>query len=114
VDRVSQEIRTLASLRKVRLQKTCIDDRVHDSLAHSAQRFDVPRDEMSPTGRPTLYTVDEVAALLRTSRKAVYLMTERRQLPGVVRIGRRLLFRTGALLDWLRQKESAPSLEEQR
>jgi hypothetical protein len=38
-------------------------------------------------------------------------MVERRQLPGVVRIRRRVLFRTEALLDWVHQK-SAPSLEE--
>ena len=43
---------------------------------------------------PLLATVDETAALLRTSRKAVYAMIERRQLPGVVRIGRRVLIRT--------------------
>lgn len=59
---------------------------------------------------PTLLTSSEVAALLRTSRKAVYAMAERAQLPGVVRINRRLLFREDALLDWLRQK-STPSLE---
>ena len=63
---------------------------------------------MSPT--PILLTPSEVADLLRTSRKAVYTMVERAQLPGVVRIGRRVLVREDALLDWLRQK-STPSLE---
>ncbi len=62
-----------------------------------------------PDDLPLLATVDETAALLRTSRKAVYSMVERRQLPGVTRIGRRVLFRRPALLDWLRQK-STPSL----
>jgi excisionase family DNA binding protein len=57
-----------------------------------------------------LLTIDEVGALLRTSRKAIYAMVERGQLPGVVRIGRRLLVREDALLDWLGQK-STPSLE---
>jgi hypothetical protein len=38
---------------------------------------------------------------------ASYAMVERRQLPGVVRIRRRVLFRTEALLDWVHQK-SAP------
>ena len=59
---------------------------------------------------PLLATVDETAALLRTSRKAIYSMIERGQLPGVTRIGRRVLIRTRDLLDWLGQK-STPSLE---
>ena len=63
---------------------------------------------MSPT--PILLTATEVAELLRTSRKAIYTMIERAQLPGVTRIGRRVLVRQDALLDWLRQK-STPSLE---
>jgi excisionase family DNA binding protein len=57
-----------------------------------------------------LLTTAEVAELLRTSRKAVYAMVERGQLPGVLRIGRRVLVRQDALVDWLRQK-STPSLE---
>ncbi len=56
------------------------------------------------TAPPELLTVVEVASVLRTSRKAVYAMIERRQLPGVVRIGRRVLVRSDELLDWLRQK----------
>jgi len=56
---------------------------------------------------PVLLTIDEAAALLRTTRRAIYAMVERRQLPGVVRIRRRVLFRTTALLDWVDQK-SAP------
>ena len=60
---------------------------------------------------PVLLTVAETAALLRTSRKAVYAMVERGQLPGVIRIGRRLLFRRDALVDWLDQKD-APSPKE--
>ena len=62
------------------------------------------------TDLPLLATVDETAALLRTTRKAVYSMIERGQLPGVTRIGRRVLIRTSDLLDWLGQK-STPSLE---
>ena len=56
-------------------------------------------------------TVDEAAALLRTTRRAIYAMIERRQLPGVIRIRRRVLFRADDLLDWLDQKR-APSPEE--
>jgi excisionase family DNA binding protein len=60
---------------------------------------------------PVLLTVPEAAGLLRTTTRGVHAMVERRQLPGVVRIRRRVLFRTEALLDWVHQK-SAPSLEE--
>jgi excisionase family DNA binding protein len=60
--------------------------------------------------KPVLLTPTEVAELLRTSRKAIYTMVERAQLPGIVRIGRRVLVREDALLDWLGQK-STPSLE---
>lgn len=59
---------------------------------------------------PILLTVGEAAALLRTSPKAVYALVERRQLAGVVRLGRRLLFRRDILLEWLGQK-STPSQE---
>ena len=61
--------------------------------------------------RPVLQTVDEVAALLRTSPTAVYAMVARRQLPGVTRLGRRVLFRTDDLLRWLDQNR-APSPKE--
>lgn len=61
--------------------------------------------------QPVLLTVDETATLLPTSRSAVYVMVERRQLPGVTRIGRRVLFRYADLLDWLDQKR-APSPKE--
>jgi excisionase family DNA binding protein len=54
------------------------------------------------------FTAREVAQLLRTTVKAVYALAERGLLPGVTRLGRRLLFRRAELLDWLRQK-SAPS-----
>ena len=60
---------------------------------------------------PILLTVDEAADLLRTTRRAIYAMIARRQLPGVVRVRRRVLLRSEALLHWLEQK-SAPSLEE--
>ena len=66
---------------------------------------------MNLSDLPGLLTVDETASLLRTSRKAVYAMAERAQLPGVTRIGRRLLVRSGELLHWLDQK-SALSLKE--
>lgn len=60
---------------------------------------------------PVLLTVDEAADLLRTSRRAIYAMVERHQLPGIVRIQRRVLLRTSELLEWLDQKR-APSFKE--
>ncbi len=44
------------------------------------------------------YTVKETARLLRTTEKAVYLKVERGQLPGVTRIGRRVLVRRDVVL----------------
>jgi excisionase family DNA binding protein len=80
--------------------------------------FLTPSDRTAPHGErrrertlPVLITVDEAADLLRTSRRAIYMMLERHQLPGVTRIGRRVLFRSADLLDWLDQKR-APSPEE--
>jgi excisionase family DNA binding protein len=73
-----------------------------ESTSRSPQRHQV---------LPMLLTVDEAANVLRTTRRAIYAMVERRQLPGVVRIRRRVLVRADALLHWLEQK-SAPSLEE--
>jgi excisionase family DNA binding protein len=65
----------------------------------------------TPGRGPSLLKIIEVADLLRTSNKAIYAMVERGQLPGVVRIGRRVLIREDALLDWLGQKSSTASLE---
>ncbi len=66
---------------------------------------------MSVRFLPHLLTLAEVADLLRTSPKATYAMIARGQLPGVVRIGRRVLVHADELVDWLDQKRT-PSLEE--
>ena len=62
---------------------------------------------------PMLMTVDEVSIVLRTSQKAIYSMIERGQLPGVCRIGRRVLIKRVALLDFL-DHTSTPSPKEHR
>lgn len=77
----------------------------------------VHRSALIPGGagaQPVLQTVDDVAQLLRTTNRAIYAMVERRQLPGIVRIGRRVLFRTADLLDWLNQKSAPSQRSEQR
>ena len=54
-----------------------------------------------------LLTVDEVADLLRTSRKAVYALVERGQLVGVRRLGRRVLVHREELLSALCEKRAS-------
>ena len=53
-----------------------------------------------PLGRFFL-TVGEVAAMLRTNRRVIYATAERGQLPGLRRVGRRLLVQRAELLEWL-------------
>ena len=67
--------------------------------------------EAQTTAEPMLMTAEETAELLRTSRKGIYAMTARGQLPSVARICRRVLYRRDVLVDWLDQKRT-PSLEE--
>ena len=62
---------------------------------------------------PLLLTVAEVATLLRTSRKAAYAMIERGLMPGVTRIGRRVLVRSADLLNFLDHNRT-PSPQEYR
>jgi excisionase family DNA binding protein len=57
-----------------------------------------PSDDRSRHTLPMLLTVDEAAHLLRTSRRAIYAMMGRHQLPGVVHIRRRVLVRSADLL----------------
>ena len=69
---------------------------------HASVSQQVGSEEWAP-----LLTASEVAVVLRTSRKAVYAMAERAQLPGVTRIGRRLLVRRDDLLSWLDERRAA-------
>ena len=50
-----------------------------------------------------LMTADELAMWLQCSRRAVYDRVYRGQLPGPVRVGRRLYFMRESVLSWLRE-----------
>jgi excisionase family DNA binding protein len=76
-------------------------EQIGSSFRTSAQRPSLPE------GWPSLLTASEVAVALRTSCKAVYAMAARAQLPGVTRIGRRLLVRRDDLLSWLDEGRAA-------
>jgi excisionase family DNA binding protein len=56
---------------------------------------------------PAFLTAAEVADLLRTTRKAIYARAERGLLPGVIRLGRRLLIDRDELLRWLAERRAA-------
>ena len=56
-------------------------------------------------------SVDDIAKHLGVAKDSIYRWIERRHLPGVIRIRRRVLFRADDLLHWLDQKR-APSPEE--
>jgi excisionase family DNA binding protein len=81
-----------------------------EGLTRAERGLDNPR-ESRRTTLPVLLTVDDAADLLRTTRRAIYAMIERGQLPGVIRLRRRVLLRADDLLDRLDQKR-APSSEE--
>lgn len=67
---------------------------------------------MKAEGLPIYLKPEEAADVLRTTRKAIYVMVERRQLPGVRRIGKRLLIRSSTLLEWIEDQQVAPLLLE--
>lgn len=60
---------------------------------------------------PPLLTVAEVATWLKTTTKAIYAMIARGQLPGIVRIGTRVLVEERALLRWLDERRAASPKE---
>ena len=62
-------------------------------------------------GLPPLLTAQDAAELLRISRKAVYIMADRGQIPGVTHVGRRLRFRRDDVIRWLNESR-ASSLKE--
>ena len=46
-------------------------------------------------------SVEQVAELLHTTNASIYVKVSRGQLPGVRKIGRRLLFNKASLIDWI-------------
>ena len=85
-------------------RKTRTETARHDGLADRCRRREreVPDRELE---LPTLLTADDAAQLLRTTRRAIYAMVERNQLPAPVRVGRRLLLRQDDLARWLETKQ---------
>ena len=81
-----------------------------EGLTRADRGLDNPH-ESRRTTLPVLLTVDEAADLLRTTKRAIYAMIERRQLPGVIRVRRRVLLRADDLLNLVDQTR-APSPEE--
>src|SRR5262245_51122052 len=75
-------------------------DTVHSPCGRgrSNMKLNNERGRTTASGVPHLLTAAEVAELLRTSKIAIYAMVERGQLPGVVRVGRRVLVRESDLL----------------
>jgi excisionase family DNA binding protein len=63
---------------------------------------------------PIFLTPEETADLLRTTRKAIYARIERRQLPGVTRLGKRILIRSASLLQWLDQQSAVVAVQEEQ
>ena len=60
-----------------------------------------------PGTLPYLLTPDEVAALLRTTRKAIHSRIQRGLLPGVVRDGRRVLLLRDDVLVYIAERRAA-------
>ncbi|MEE8408472.1 MAG: helix-turn-helix domain-containing protein [Myxococcota bacterium] len=54
------------------------------------------------TRLPTFVTVDELAFLLRVNRNTAYEAIARGEIPGVVRIGRKIRLCRSTVVKWLR------------
>jgi excisionase family DNA binding protein len=67
-----------------------------------------PRGFTSLSSLPPLLKAEEVAELLRTSRKAIYAMVERGSIPYVRVSPKRVLFERDELLAWIDERR-APS-----
>lgn len=61
-----------------------------------------------PAPMPHLLTIDEVAGILRTSRKAIYAAIARGSISGVVRLSRRILVDSYELQQWIDKQRVKP------
>lgn len=79
------------------------------ALLHQVEghAIEAPTTVRPPTAN-FLLTVEDVAEFLSTSRKGVYAQVARGQLPGVVWVGHRMLFRPEPLHQWLHGKRRSP------
>ncbi len=87
-----------------------LKDKVNDTPTNS-------QDPAPPTALaelPLVMTVDEVASLLRVNRKTIYDMVARKQLPGVIYVGRKLRISRRAVLQWLQGQGCVSHKSERR
>jgi len=62
------------------------------------------------TALPAVLTVDQAADVLNVNRKTVYVAIQKREIPGVRRLGKSLRISTEALLAWMHKgRGGAPS-----
>jgi excisionase family DNA binding protein len=92
---------------------TSDDARNRREKATEASNGPFPTAVVSRNDLPLLLPVETAAEVLHTTPKAIYAMVERGQLPGAIRVGRRLLIRRDDLLDSLGGSR-APSPKEVR
>jgi excisionase family DNA binding protein len=57
---------------------------------------------------PEVLTVDELADLMRMDRKSIYAAIQRKEIPGVRRLGKAIRIHRETVLRWLRDGQSAP------
>jgi excisionase family DNA binding protein len=57
--------------------------------------------------QPEMVTVDELAEQMRVDRKTLYAAIRRRELPGVVRLGRVVRIHAPTFMNWIRSSGTA-------
>jgi excisionase family DNA binding protein len=57
---------------------------------------------------PEVMTVDELADFMRVDRKSIYAAIQRREIPGVTKLGKTIRIHRPTVVAWLRDGQSAP------